>query len=79
MPDRKLVYGFDYRRLQNLTTPDEPIAAPLSRRELAALGIPARKLERVQAELARLALQDNRLLDREVLGALAKQIAGTLL
>ena len=79
MPDRKLVYGFDYRKLQDLTAPAERIAAPLSKKELAALGIPARKLGRVQAELARLALQDNRLLDRELLGALAKQIAGMLL
>ena len=79
MPDRKLVYGFDYRKLQDLTAPDETVAAPLSKQDLAALGIPARKIERVQAELARLALQDNRLLDRGTLEALAKQIAGTLL
>ena len=79
MPDRKLVYGCNYRKLQDLTTPDEAVAAPLSKQELAALGIPDRKLERVQAELARLALQDSRLLDHELLGALAKQIAGTLL
>lgn len=79
MPDRKLVYGFDYRRLQDLTAPDEVIAAPLSREELASLGIPARKLDRVREELARLALQDSRLLDRDTLCKLAMQIAGTLL
>lgn len=79
MPDRKLVYGFDYRKLQELTTPDETIAAPLSREELAELGIPARKLDRVREELARLALQDSRLLDRDTLCKLAKQIAGALL
>ena len=79
MPDRKLVYGFDYRKLQELTTPDEPIAAPLSRAELKDLGIPERKLDRVREELARLALQDNRLLDRDTLCKLAKQIAGMLL
>ena len=63
----------------DLTTPDETIAAPLSRAELAALGIPERKLDRVRTELARLALQDSRLLDRATLEALAKQIAGALL
>ena len=79
MPDRKLVYGFSYRKLRDLTSPDETIAAPLTRAELAALGIPERKLDRVQEEIARLALQDSRLLDRATLEELAKQTASMLL
>lgn len=79
MSQRKIIYGFHYRRLQNLTIKDEPIAVPLKRSELEAIGIPQRKLERVQEEIARLALQDSSLLDRELLLNLASHIASTLL
>ncbi len=75
----KLIYGANARRLHQLTRPDETIATPLSAQELADLGIPARKIPRVQEEIARLALQDNCLLDRAVLQKLAGEIAKQLL
>lgn len=79
MPNRKLIYGANAARLRALTTPDEAIAAPLSEAELRALGIPERKLPRVREELARLALQDSRLLDRETLEKLTMALAKQLL
>lgn len=50
--------------------------APLTALRLARIGIPARKIPRVQAELARLAPQ---LPDRSVQLQLAKEIAKQLL
>lgn len=74
----KLVYGFNARALRDATQPEERLAVPLTLRDLETLGIPERKRARVQEELARLALQDNRLLDRKVLEELAKQLAKQL-
>ena len=54
----------------------EDAPAPLSAAELARLGIPARKIPRVQAELGRLAAQTD--LAPGLLPALAKQIARQL-
>lgn len=50
---------------------------PLSAAELARLGIPARKIPRVQKELARLAADPN--LEQTALPGLARQIARQLL
>ena len=50
---------------------------PCNAAELARIGIPARKIPRVQAELARLAADDR--LDRPALLALAQKIADQLL
>ncbi len=74
----KLVYGHDARALRRATASGEAPAAPLSERELAALGIPAARIPRVQEELARLAAQDSRLLDRTTLEQLAAAISRQL-
>ena len=50
---------------------------PFTKKELARIGIPARKIERVQAELARLTA--DKTLTRAELGQLAEQIAAVLL
>ena len=50
---------------------------PFSKKELARIGIPARKIPRVQEELAR--LSGDATLKREELGMLAWEIADLLL
>ena len=50
---------------------------PLSKKELARIGIPARKIPRVQEELALLAA--DKTLTREELGRLAEEISWLLL
>ena len=50
---------------------------PFTKKELARIGIPARKIDRVQAELARLAA--DKTLTRAELTQLAKKIAAVLL
>ena len=50
---------------------------PFSKKELARIGIPARKISRVQEELAR--LSGDTTLKREELGMLAWEIADLLL
>jgi len=50
---------------------------PFSKKELARIGIPARKIPRVQEELAR--LSGDTTLKREELGMLASEIADLLL
>lgn len=67
----KLVWGINPRALQQ--DKQEGNCVLLSAEELAALGIPARKISRVQAELARLAADPA--LDRDTLPLLARQIA----
>ena len=71
---KKLVYGFDPQALRTLG--EEPAAPPMTDAALAALGIPERKIPRVQQELARLAPQLEDVLAME---ELAKQIARQLL
>ena len=71
---KKLVYGFDPQALRALG--EEPTAPPMTSAALAALGIPERKIPRVQQELARLAPQLEDVLAME---ELAKQIARQLL
>ena len=51
--------------------------SPLTASELACLGIPQRKIPRVEAELARLCAETE--VDRAALPALARQIARQLL
>ena len=50
---------------------------PFTKKELARIGIPARKIDRVQAELARLAA--DKTLTRAELVQLAEEIAAILL
>ena len=50
---------------------------PFTKKELARIGIPAHKIERVQAELAR--LTEDKTLTRTELGMLAEEIAALLL
>jgi len=70
----KLIYGCDPSALRRLA--EEPKKSPLANKELARLGIPARKIPRVREELARLAEKD---MDRATLLKLAIAIAGQLL
>lgn len=70
----KLVYGFNAHRLRQVTQPDEFIATPLSAADLRAIGVAEHKIPRVQEEIARLVLQDNRLLDRQTLANLALEL-----
>ena len=51
--------------------------SPFTQKELARIGIPAHKIDRVQAELARLAA--DKTLTRAELTQLAKKIAAVLL
>ena len=55
----------------------QPNQPPFTKKELARIGIPARKIDRVQAELARLTADQT--LTREELAKLAKEIAKVLL
>lgn len=71
---RKITFGCNPYALLRQGERRRP--APFTAAELARIGIPARKIPRVQAELARLAPQ---LPDRAVLLKLAKQIAKQLL
>lgn len=71
---KKLVYGFDPHALKTLT--EESKTPPMTAASLAAMGIPERKIPRVQQELARLAPQMEDVLAME---SLAKQIAKQLL
>lgn len=72
---KKLVYGFDPQALRALG--EEPAAPPMTAAALAALGIPERKIPRVQQELARLSA-DKTLTYRELV-MLADEITGLLL
>lgn len=74
---KKLAYGFDVRAVRGEYTPQRPL--PVTPQQLAAVGIPARKLPRVQEELARLADADPALRSRATLLKLARQIAAQLL
>lgn len=67
----RLVWGFTPKALQREEQAEK--GSPLSAEELAALGIPARKIPRVQAELARLAADPA--LEQDALPLLARQIA----
>ena len=70
-----VVYGFNAHSLRNMTQKDEQVAVPLSAQRLKELGVPEGRIPRVQEELARLALQDNRLLDRELLEQMAVELS----
>lgn len=67
----RLVWGINPQSLQHSGQGGK--RSPLSEEELAALGIPARKIPRVQAELARLAADPA--LEQDALPLLARQIA----
>ena len=71
----KLIWGIDPLAVSRLgRTAKKP---PFTKKELARIGIPARKIDRVQAELARLAA--DKTLTRAELGQLAEEIAAVLL
>lgn len=71
---KKFTFGANPYALLTRGRPAQP--APFTAAQLARIGIPARKIPRVQAELARLAPQ---LPDRAVQLKLAKEIAKQLL
>lgn len=71
---KKQIYGFDPTALRRLT--QEPAEPPFTREELFRLGVPARKIPRVQEELARLA---PRIRNRATLMKLARAIEKQLL
>ncbi len=71
---KQFAFGFGPKALRRRDGTPGP--APFTAGELARIGIPARKISRVQAELARLAPQ---LPNRAVLLKLAKEIAKQLL
>lgn len=58
---------------------DEHIVVPVSIEEMHQIGIPARKIPRVRAELQRLIEKDPALQDRRIVLQLAKQIAAKIL
>lgn len=70
-----IVWGVDPLAASKLGRQEEK--PPFTQKELARIGIPARKIPRVQQELARLTA--DKTLTRAELAALAKQIAGLLL
>lgn len=70
----KFVWSIDPLAVNRMRNAED---APLTAAELAALDIPARKIPRVQAELARLNAAAQ--LERAVLPDLARQIARQLL
>ena len=71
-----IVWGVDPLAASKLGR-GEDLKPPFTIKELARIGIPARKIPRVQQELARLTA--DKTLTRAELAALAKQIAGLLL
>lgn len=71
----KFVWSIDPLAVNRMRNAEKD--APLTAAELAALDIPARKIPRVQAELARLNAAAQ--LERAVLPDLARQIARQLL
>lgn len=71
----KFMWSIDPLSLNRMRS--EEGSSPLTDAELTALGIPARKIPRVQAELARLNAVTQ--LDRTALPDLARQIARQLL
>ena len=71
----KVLWGVDPLAVSRLgRKQNEP---PFTQKELARIGIPAHKIDRVQAELARLAA--DKTLTRAELTQLAKKIAAVLL
>lgn len=71
----KVLWGVDPLAASQLgQKQNEP---PFTQKELARIGIPAHKIDRVQAELARLAA--DKTLTRAELTQLAKKIAAVLL
>ena len=71
----KVLWGVDPLAASRLEQKqNEP---PFTQKELARIGIPAHKIDRVQAELARLAA--DKTLTRAELTQLAKKIAAVLL
>lgn len=71
----KVLWGVDPLAASRLRQKqNEP---PFTQKELARIGIPAHKIDRVQAELARLAA--DKTLTRAELTQLAKKIAAVLL
>ena len=71
----KVLWGVDPLAVVRLG--QESHKPPFTKRELACLGIPARKIPRVQEELAR--LSGDKTLGREELAGLAWEIADLLL
>lgn len=67
----KFVWSIDPLAVSRLR--DDSPQSPLSASELACLGIPKRKIPRVEAELARLCAETE--VDHAALAALARQIA----
>lgn len=74
----KVLWGVDPLAASRLgQKQNEPPFTPFTQKELARIGIPAHKIDRVQAELARLAA--DKTLTRAELTQLAKKIAAVLL
>lgn len=73
----RLIYGFDPHAVQK--TGPQPPHAPVTVRDLAAIGIPPRKIPRVREELDRLAAADPALRDPALLLKLARRLARRLL
>lgn len=71
----KVLWGVDPLAASRLGQPQKK--PPFTKKELARIGIPAHKIERVQAELARLTA--DKTLTRTELGMLAEEIAALLL
>lgn len=71
----RFVWSIDPLAVSRLKNPE--CKSPLTASELACLGIPKRKIPRVEAELAR--LNTETALDRTLLPALARQIADQFL
>lgn len=71
----KILWGVDPLAVSRLGQKQN--RPPFTKKELARIGIPARKIDRVQAELARLTA--DKALTRPELVQLAKKIAALLL
>lgn len=76
MKRTSLIYGFNPRALHAAGRPQA--AVDITLKELARLGVPARKAQRTMEELRALAAADPALGERKTLLALAVQIADRL-
>lgn len=76
MKHRLFVYGANPQPFRGPVRREIPL--PVTVQELAKIGIPARKIPRVQDELRRLIVANPALCSRAVALALAKRIAGCL-
>lgn len=77
MKRSSLIYGFNPYALRSAGRQDPPVAVSL--RDLARIGVPARKAPRVMRELMALASADPSLRGRDTLLKLARHIAAQLL